>query len=120
MIGGTLQPENKTALGSDAMAMLARYFADFAFIGGGAISPAGWVMDYTPEEADLYNLMLRSARVSVVVADHSKFNQHTSVRVTSLQTVTYLITDRPPASPVAEILKSFPVELITAGKRRAQ
>lgn len=120
MIGGTVQTENMTALGSDAATMLGRYFADFAFIGAGSISPAGWVMDHTSDEADLYCLMLRSAHVPAVVADHSKFNQHARVRVASLETVKYLVTDRRPASPLAKTLSALPLEVIVATKRRAK
>lgn len=119
MIGGAIQAANGTAVGSDAVAMLTRYFADFAFIGAGAISSTGWVMDYTPEEADLYALMTRSAHVSAVVADRSKFNRQGAVRVVDLQTVTYLVTDRRPAPPLASVIASSPLELIADDRRRA-
>jgi DeoR/GlpR family transcriptional regulator of sugar metabolism len=118
MIGGTIQTANSTAVGSDAMAMLARYFADFAFIGAGAVSSAGWVMDYTPEESDLYALMMRSAHVPVVVADHTKFNRQGAVRVVDLRTVTYLVTDRRPAPPLAAAIGASPLELIADDRRR--
>jgi DeoR family glycerol-3-phosphate regulon repressor len=118
MIGGTIQTANSAAVGSDAVAMLARYFADFAFIGAGAISSTGWVMDYTPEEADLYALMARSAHVSAVVADRTKFNQQGAVRVVDLRTVTYLVTDRRPTPPLAGAIASSPLELIADDKRR--
>lgn len=118
MIGGAIQVTNSTAVGSDAVAMLARYFADFAFIGAGAISSTGWVMDYTPEEADLYGLMLRSAHVSVVVADRTKFNRQGAVRVADLRTLSYLVTDRRPAPPLAGVIASSPLELIADDRRR--
>jgi DeoR/GlpR family transcriptional regulator of sugar metabolism len=70
MLGGEVQPINGATLGRDTTAMLANYFADFVFIGAGAISPAGWLMDYTREEGELHSLMLQSARTAVVVADH--------------------------------------------------
>ena len=62
-------------LGRDATAMLANYYADFVFVGAGAISPGGWLMDYTREEGELHSMMLQSARTAVVVADagHSAF-----------------------------------------------
>ena len=94
MLGGEVQPINGATSGRDATHMLANYFADFAFIGAGAISPAGWLMDYTREEAELHSLMLQSARTAVVVADHSKFGRFAPVRVDNFDKVTHLVTDR--------------------------
>src|SRR5262245_17132163 len=68
LLGGEVQSLNGAALGRDATTMLTHYFADFVFIGAGAISPAGWLMDYTREEGELNSLMLQSARSAVVVA----------------------------------------------------
>ncbi len=118
MIGGTIQAANSAAVGSVAMTMLARYFADFAFIGAGAISSTGWVMDYTPEEADLYALMMRSAHVSAVVADRAKLNRQGAVRVVDLRTVTCLVTDRRPSPPLAGVIASSSLELIADNRHR--
>ena len=65
--------------------MLAHYFADFVFVGAGAISPSGWLMDYTREEGELHSQMLQSARTAVVVADHSKFSRYAPVRLGQLR-----------------------------------
>jgi len=118
MLGGEIQTINNAALGRDATAMLAHYFADFAFIGAGAVSPDGWVMDYTREEAELSALMLRSARTSVVVADHSKFNSHAPVRVITFDKITHLVTDRRPEAPLSKVLDRLPLELMVSDGRR--
>src|SRR5215468_6774341 len=118
MLGGEVQAINGATLGRDATTMLAHYFADFAFVGAGAISPAAWVMDFTREEGELHGLMLQSARTSVIVADHSKFNRYAPVRVANLEKVTHLVTDRPPDSPMASALAALPVELLVADGRQ--
>jgi len=112
MLGGEVQAINGATLGRDATRMLSHYFADFLFVGAGAISPNGWLMDYTPEEGDLHSQMLQSARTKVVVADHSKFNRHAPVRVDTFEKVTHLVTDRPPEEPVAGVLATLPLELL--------
>lgn len=112
MLGGEVQVENRATLGRDATDMLAHYFTDFAVIGVGAISPNGWLMDYTREEAELHSLMLRVARTVAVVADHDKFNRFAPVRVESLEKATYLITDRAPEAAMAEMLAALPVEVL--------
>jgi DeoR/GlpR family transcriptional regulator of sugar metabolism len=116
MLGGEVQAVNGVTLGRDATAMLAHYFADFAFVGAGAVAPAGWLMDYTREEAELSSAMLQSARTAVVVADHSKFNRYAPVRVGNFENVTHLITDLRPEPPAAAALAALPLELLVTGE----
>jgi len=114
MLGGEVQAINGATLGRDAMTMLARYFADFVFVGAGAISPSGWLMDYTREEGELHSQMLLSARTAVVVADHSKFNRYAPVRLDNFEKVTHLVTDRQPEGPVTAALAALPLELLVS------
>lgn len=114
MLGGEVQPINGATLGRDTTAMLVNYFADFVFIGAGAISPAGWLMDYTREEGELHSLMLQSARTAVVVADHGKFGRFAPVRVGNFEKVTHLVTDRAPDPKIAEALAMLPLEVLVA------
>jgi DeoR family transcriptional regulator, glycerol-3-phosphate regulon repressor len=114
MLGGEVQPINGATLGRDTTAMLANYFADFVFIGAGAISAEGWLMDYTREEGELHGLMLQSARTTVVVADHGKFGRFAPVRVGNFEKVTYLLTDKRPSPQIAKALAGLPLELLVA------
>jgi DeoR/GlpR family transcriptional regulator of sugar metabolism len=120
MLGGEVQAINGATLGRDATTMLAHYFADFAFVGAGAVSPAGWVMDFTREEGELHGLMLQAARTTVVVADHSKFNRYAPVRVCNLEKVTHLVTDRPLEPPMAETFAAWPLELMVAKEEKGR
>jgi DeoR/GlpR family transcriptional regulator of sugar metabolism len=120
MLGGEVQAINGATLGRDATAMLSHYFADFAFIGAGAIAPTGWVMDFTREEGELHGLMLQSARTAVVVADHSKFDRYAPVRVGNLEKVTHLVTDRSPPPPMAATLSALPIEVLVAQEERSR
>ncbi len=116
MLGGEIQPSNGATLGRDATVMLANYFADFAFIGAGAISPAGWLMDYTREEGELHSRMLLAARTAAVVADHGKFGRFAPIRVGNFEKATHLITDETPDPEITEALAALPVEILVAGK----
>jgi DeoR/GlpR family transcriptional regulator of sugar metabolism len=114
MLGGEVQASNGATLGRDATAMLTNYFADFVFVGAGAISPAGWLMDYTREEGELHSLMLQSARTAVVVADHGKFGRFAPIRVGNFDKATHLITDRAPDPEIASALATLPLEVLVA------
>ena len=94
--------------------MLSNYFADFAIVGAGAISPGGVLMDFSREEAELHGLMLKSAQNVIVVADHNKFGRYAPVRVDSLEAAHFLVTDRDPEIDVAAILSAMSLELLVA------
>lgn len=115
MLGGEVQPINGATVGRDTTTMLANYFADFAFVGAGAISPAGWLMDYTREEGELHSLMLQSARTAVVVADSGKFGRFAPVRVGNFEKATHLVTDRKPDPEIVAALAALPLEVLVAG-----
>ena len=119
MLGGEVQASNGATLGRDATAMLANYFADFVFVGAGAISPGGWLMDYTREEGELHSLMLQSARTAVVVADHGKFGRFAPIRVGNFDKVTHLVTDRAPDPEIGTALATLPLEVLVADKENA-
>jgi len=112
VLGGELDAINGATLGRDTTGMLGHYFADFVFIGAGAISPTGWLMDYSREEGELHSLMLQSARTAVVVADHSKFNRYAPVRVDNFEKVTHLVTDKRPEAPLSAALAALPLEVL--------
>ena len=112
VLGGELQATNGATVGRDTTGMLAHYFADFVFVGAGAISPTGWLMDYTREEGELHGMMLQSARTAVVVADHTKFNRFAPVRVENFDKVTHLVTDRRPDGRLATALAGLPLEIL--------
>ncbi|MFB3134834.1 MAG: DeoR/GlpR family DNA-binding transcription regulator, partial [Rhodospirillales bacterium] len=62
ILGGELQAAEGATMGRDATAMLANYFADFAFVGAGALSSHPWLMDYSREAAEIRAQMLSLAR----------------------------------------------------------
>ena len=117
MLGGELQSQNQTTLGRDAEQMLSKYFADIAVVGAGGISPQGQLMDFSREEAELYGLMLRSARTAIVVADHTKFGRVAPFRVEGLENITYLVTDAEPEPAMAAVLGRLPVQVLVAKVR---
>jgi DeoR/GlpR family transcriptional regulator of sugar metabolism len=100
------------AFGRDTTAMLSNYFADFAFIGAGAVSSTPWLMDFLREEGELHSIILQSARTTGVVADHSKFNRLAPVRVKNFEKVNYLITDAMPDREIVEALQSLSIKLL--------
>lgn len=118
MLGGEVQGGEGATLGRDATAMLANYYADFAFVGASALSPEPWLMDYSREGAELRAEMLAQARTAVLLADHTKFDRTAPVRVGNLDQVNVLITDIKPQGAMAKGLAKLNVELLVAGGQK--
>ena len=114
LLGGELQVHEDATLGLDAIDNLTRYKADFAFVGAGGITPDGHLTDFTREASELRGLMLLSATTGFVVADHTKFDHVTPVRVPSFGKGHGLITDKAPAATLRANLERLGVRLLIA------
>ena len=116
LLGGEIQGMEGATMGRDTTAMLDNYFADFSFIGAGALTARPSLMDYTREAAELRARMIVSARQGVLLADHTKFNRVAPVRVANLEKVSHLVVDRKPKGALAKALRSLAAELLVAGE----
>lgn len=114
LLGGTLQDHENAVLGPDTIAMLSQYFADFAFIGVGGITPDGVLTDYSREGSELRGRMLLAARSPVIVADHTKFGRTTPVRVPNFERAVYLISDRAPDGQMRRRLATIGLKILIA------
>lgn len=114
LLGGEVQGHEDSTLGLDALATLAHYRADVAFVGAGGITPDGNLTDYSRAAAELRSRMLVAAGTAVVVADYSKFGRITPVRVANFSKARYLVTDRRPAPAIARALKAQGIRVIVA------
>ena len=119
LLGGEVQGGEGATLGRDATKMLANYYADFSFVGAGALSSDPWLMDYSREAAELRAEMLAQSRTAVLLADHTKFGRTAPVRVANLDQVNYVITDLKPKSDMAAGLAKLSAEVLVARKRKA-
>jgi len=114
LLGGELSASENATLGWDTVAMLERYYTDFAFVGAGALSAHPWLTDFSREAAELRGCMLTQARTTVLLADHTKFQRVAPVHVTNLDKVNMLVTDQNPPTPMADGLKSLGLDIIVA------
>lgn len=114
LLGGKIQDHEDGTIGPDTIAMLRQYVADYSFVGAGGITPDLWLMDYSREASELRQVMLESARHSVIVADHTKFDHLALVRVDNFERITHLITDSKLSPSKRSIFKNMDVELLIA------
>jgi len=118
VLGGELIAGEAAMMGRDCTAMLATYFADFAFVGAGALSVHPWLMDFSREAAEMRGQMLAQARWPVVLADHTKFGRIAPVRVANLERARHVIVDKAPEGAFAEALAHLDAEILVAERGR--
>ena len=107
MLGGEIDANDEAAFGIDAIAALAHFRVDIAFVGAGGISPEGDFTDYSRLAAEQRRAMLACGERAYVLADHSKFERRTPIRIQPAGNVAGLIVD------------ALPSNSPTAGRRRA-
>ncbi len=113
-IGGELGARDGAAFGSDSIAMLDNYFADFAFIGVSAMSDHPWITDYTRPAANLHSMMINHSQKAIFLADQTKFNRVAPVRIANANRAALVITDRDPGEAIRQSIMELGVDLTVA------
>lgn len=111
--GGQVRAEEMAVGGDVAIAQLQHWRMDSVFLGVSGISADG-VFDFSPEDVALKRVYCRCAARVIVLADASKFDRLSAVRIDSLARISTLVTDRAPAGRLAEALMTAQVEVIVA------
>ncbi|SDY10876.1 DeoR/GlpR family DNA-binding transcription regulator [Citreimonas salinaria] len=98
--GGQLRRSDGGLVGNMAVATIAQFKFDLAVIGCSALDRDGDILDFDIQEVSVSQTILRHARRSFLVADHSKFSRSAPARIDSLSAIDTLFTDRAPAAPL--------------------
>lgn len=114
LLGGLLDDGGEATGGLDALDMLARYHADFAFVGAGGLTADGALTDFTREGAALRAAMLARGAAAYAVLDHEKFGRVTAVRIAGFGDGAGLITDAAPPPALAARLDDLGVAVTVA------
>ena len=86
--------QSAEAVGPPAVAMLAQYHLDIAFIGVDGLSSEEGCTTYDEMEAQTDVAFLRRARRTVVIADSSKLGKVTFAHISPISEVTDVVTDQ--------------------------
>ncbi len=97
--------------GADTIDALQMFHASKAFLGASGLTEEG------PNDAGLgpglvYSAMVRRSGRTVILADHTKFSAPSLKVFTQWSSTVTLVTDAPPADPLANALKSANVRVI--------
>jgi len=112
VIGGKLVPGSLSMIGPQAERDLARISADWAFIGAAAIDIDSGFTSADPYAAEVKRAMIRVARRTVVVADHTKFGARRFASFARAEDIDCLVTTNGCPAEVSVWLEAAGVALI--------
>ncbi|WP_319775000.1 DeoR/GlpR family DNA-binding transcription regulator [Breoghania sp.] len=93
--GGTLRRSDGGLVGDLASQTIMQFKFDLAVVGCSAIDLDGDILDFDIQEVNVSKSILRQARKTFLVADHSKFQRSAPGRIASLSEIDSFFTDTP-------------------------
>ncbi|MBV0911080.1 DeoR/GlpR family DNA-binding transcription regulator [Anianabacter salinae] len=93
--GGHLRRLDGGLIGNLATDTIRKFKFDLAVIGCSALDGEGDLLDFDIQEVSVSQAILKQARRTFLVADHSKFKRSAPARITSLSEIDEFYTDRP-------------------------
>lgn len=116
--GGELQKDVFYLSGVWAQRALAEIRVDKAVLGVSAIDPSYGISTASQAEAQIKKMILKAARVSIAVTDHSKFGNQGFAYVGPVTDIDILVTDSAADPKHLRPLREAGVELILADVRK--
>ncbi len=104
MAGGELRSEDGGAFGQDALNFIRRFNVQYAIMSTAAIDGHSGFMLHDVQEAEIACDIIQRARVSLVVADSSKFGMHSPIVMQTPSDFDMLITDQTPDTKITSML----------------
>ncbi|MDR3438889.1 DeoR/GlpR family DNA-binding transcription regulator [Telmatospirillum sp.] len=115
LAAGKARNRTRDFIGETAMATFRGIRADYGILGAGGIDSDGSLRDFDIDEVQLSRLIIDNSRLTMVVADRTKFNRDAPVRFASLNEVAVLVTDSPVPEPIALLAARCGVDIQVAG-----
>ncbi|MBF0279427.1 MAG: DeoR/GlpR transcriptional regulator [SAR324 cluster bacterium] len=112
-LGGKYHGETTYTYGPLVIQQISSFMVDYAVLTVGAINVKQGIMYHYHEDASIATAMMQQARMTVVLADHTKFGRNALVPISRLNEVDILVTDLIPESEMNDALQRSQVKLIT-------
>lgn len=115
LAGGTVRHQDGGILGQPACDMIDGFRADYGVIGISGIDEDGTLLDFDIDEIRIARAIMRNARQTFLLADHTKFGRRPMGRMGHLSEIDGLFTDRAPPAPVAAMLEERQIACYVSG-----
>ena len=93
-VGGQVRQSDRAIVGPLAIEFIRSFKVDFAVIGASAIDRDGSLLDFAIDEVQVSQTIVRNARQVILVADSSKVGRAAPVRIGTLESIDFFVTDR--------------------------
>lgn len=111
-LGGHYRPERMDSYGPLATEAIDQLRGYVAFIGADGLGMDFGLTASDIHTAYLYQHVLKNARESILLVDHTKFNAPSLFRICGWDAISRVVTDRPPDTEWAEFLNARGIEII--------
>lgn len=112
--GGSLRRSDGGLVGALAVDTIRQFKFDLAVIGCSGLDRDGDLLDYDIQEVGVSQTILRQARRTFLVADHSKLSRPAPVRIASLADLDGVFTDRALPGPLAQLCRAAQTEVVVS------
>lgn len=109
--GGRIRNRDGGILGQDTCVAIEQFRVDFGIIGISGIDLDGTMLDFDYDEVRAAQAIIRSARQTFLVTDHSKFSRRPMVRLGSVAEISAIYTDAPPPKAIKTLMAENNVAL---------
>jgi DeoR family transcriptional regulator of aga operon len=115
LIGGHYRPERMDSVGPLATATIEQLRGYLAFVGADGLSLDFGVSASDIESAHLYRQVIRNARETVLLVDHTKFLTPSLFKICELDDISRIVTDQTPLKEWLDYLNARGIELTAPG-----
>ncbi|WP_130835825.1 DeoR/GlpR family DNA-binding transcription regulator [[Erwinia] mediterraneensis] len=95
LIGGQFGMSKMECIGPVTLQGISAFYADYAVIGAGAVSPEAGIMDQDLNEAAIARQMIKQSNKTIVLADGHKLNNRATSLVAEWNDISWLVTTDP-------------------------
>ncbi len=114
LAGGMLRRSDGGLTGSMTTELIEQFKVDVAVIGCSALDHDGDLLDFDMQEVSVSQTILRQARKSFLVADHSKFQRTAPARIGSLGQIDTFFTDLALTLSLDRMCRDWGTEVVLA------
>ena len=114
LAGGVVRQSDGGVVGEAAMEFMRQFRVDLAVIGASAMDEDGAILDYDYREVSVARAIIETARRTMLVVDHSKFDRRATVRIGHVRQLACVVTDAAPSDRFQQVCAREGVEIVVA------
>jgi DeoR/GlpR family transcriptional regulator of sugar metabolism len=110
--GGGLKQRSLSLQGPITHNTIKKYNVDIALISCKGIDMEKGILDSNEAEAEIKRTMINQSNKVFLLADHTKFDKISFVKLFEYENIAYLITDKEPKEEWINFLRSYNIEIV--------